>query len=457
MSAALVSPCSEDSMKATADHAATKSSKTIVDRQRSLMFPWVKPYYAEPLVLSEGAGVRVRDANGVEYLDLFAGILTTSVGHCHPRVVEAITRQAQRLGHTSTLYVTEQQLTVAEQLATIAPAGLERFAFTNSGTEAVETAITAACVFTGRTEVIALRYAYSGRSALTTNLTGHSTWHALPSGVAGIKHARAPYVYRSPLGADASDERQVDFFIDDLIETIETTTNGKPAALIVESILGVGGFLVPPPGYLRRAAEVIRSYGGLYIADEVQTGFGRTGGRWFGIEHDDVAPDLMVMAKGIANGAPVGATASRADVADAWRTLSISTYGGNPISMAAASATLEVMVEEDVRTRAAERGAQLRAGLEALAARHEWIGDVRGKGLMQALEIVRDPETREPSAPRARALLEAAREERLLIGLGGLKGNCIRTGPSLLVTAAEIDEGLEKLARACVRAEEVAA
>ena len=436
--------------------SAGADTSEIVARHRELMFPWVKPYYEEPLVLRDGQGVRVRDASGVEYLDLFAGILTTSVGHCHPRVVDAIAQQAARLGHTSTLYVTEQQLRVAEQLRDIAPAGLTRFAFTNSGSEAVETAVMAACVFTGRSEVVALRYGYSGRSALTTNLTGHSTWRPVASGVAGIKHARAPYVYRSPLGASASDERQVDFFIDDLIETIETSTNGKPAALLIESIMGVGGFLVPPPGYLRRAAEVIRSFGGLYIADEVQTGFGRTGDHWFGVGHDGIAPDLMVVAKGIANGAPVGATAARADVADAWRTLSISTFGGNPISMAAASATLDVLVEEDAPARAAARGRQLRAGLDAIAARHEWIGDVRGRGLMQALEIVTDAESRAPNAARARALLEAARAERLLIGLGGLKGNIIRMGPSLLVSEAEVDEALEKLARACARAEAVA-
>jgi 4-aminobutyrate aminotransferase len=438
-------------MKTIVETEARSTSSDLIARQTQLLFPWVRPYYAEPLVLRDGSGVRVRDASGVEYLDLFAGILTTSVGHCHPRVVDAIARQAAQLGHVSSLYVTEQQLRVAEQLAAIVPDSLGRFAFTNSGTEAVETAVMAACQFTDRSEVIALRYGYSGRSTLTTNLTGQAHWRGLPSAIAGIKHARAPYTYRSPLGPDASDERQVDFFIDDLVETIETTTAGRPAALVVETILGVGGFIVPPPGYLRRAAEVIRSYGGLYIADEVQAGFGRTGGRWFGVEHEDVKPDLMVMAKGIANGAPVGATAARADVAEAWRASSISTYGGTPVSMAAASATLEVMVEEDVPARAAARGAQLRAGLDALAAEHEWIGDVRGKGLMQGLEIVRDRETRAPDAPRARALLEAARDERLLIGLGGLKGNCVRMGPSLLITEAEMQEALEKLTRACAR------
>ena len=443
---------SDVGLRASQSASSQRDGQDPAARHRGLMFPWVKPYYEEPLVAAEASGVWLRDASGEEYLDFFAGILTTSVGHCNPRVVDAMTEQARRLGHTSTLYVTEQQLRVAEQLAAIAPAGLERFAFTNSGTEAVETAIMAACQFTGRSEVVALRHGYSGRSTLTTNLTGHANWRPLPSGIGGIKHARAPYVYRSPLGPDAPDEAQVDFFIDDLVETIETTTNGRPAALLVETILGVGGFIVPPRGYLRRAAEVIRAYGGLYIADEVQTGFGRTGDHWFGVQHEDVSPDLMVMAKGIANGAPVGATASRADVADAWRAASISTFGGNPISMAAASATLEIMAEEDVPARAAVRGAQLRRGLDALATRYSWIGDVRGRGLMQALEIVDDSGTRKPAPARARALLEATRAERVLVGLGGLKGNVVRMGPSLLITEAEVAEALERLARACARA-----
>nr|NIP57616.1 aminotransferase class III-fold pyridoxal phosphate-dependent enzyme [Gemmatimonadota bacterium]NIT86526.1 aminotransferase class III-fold pyridoxal phosphate-dependent enzyme [Gemmatimonadota bacterium]NIU30386.1 aminotransferase class III-fold pyridoxal phosphate-dependent enzyme [Gemmatimonadota bacterium]NIU35264.1 aminotransferase class III-fold pyridoxal phosphate-dependent enzyme [Gemmatimonadota bacterium]NIV60779.1 aminotransferase class III-fold pyridoxal phosphate-dependent enzyme len=336
-----------------------------------------------------------------------------------------------------------------EKIAELAPGALDRLAFTNSGTEAVETAIVAACLYTGRSEIVALRHAYSGRSVLTTNITGHSGWRPLSSQIAGIKHARSPYVYRSPLGPDAGEEDQVDFFIDDLIETIETTTSGRPAALIAETIQGVGGFIVPPQGYLKRAAEVIRSYGGLFIADEVQTGWGRTGERWFGIEHDGVVPDIMVMAKGIANGWPVGATITTDDVAEAWTAASISTYGGNPVSMAAAGATIDVMMEEDVPTRSAERGAQIRATLEALQQEYDWIGDVRGMGLMQAMELVEDGRSRAPSPERASALKEATKEERLLVGTGGLNGHVVRMGPSMLITEEETAEALERLTRAC--------
>ncbi len=435
---------------------ATEAPETVSDRTRETvadhrahLFPWVKPYYEDPIVLSEGDGVIVRDANGKEYLDFFAGILTTSVGHCHPQVLSAVEAQLHRLGHTSTLYVTEPQVEAAKQLAGLSPGELRFSAFTNSGTEAIESALTAACLHTGRSEIIALRYGYSGRTALATNLTGHASWRPLSSQVVGIKHARAPYVYRSPLGDEATEEELTNFFIEDLVEVIETTTSGRPAALLAETIQGVGGFVVPPRDYLTRAAEVIRSYGGLFISDEVQTGFGRTGGVWFGIEHSDVVPDLMVVAKGIANGFPVGATITTGEIAAAWSSNSISTFGGNPVCMAAAVATMAVMQEEDVPTRSKQRGDQVRRALDALGREFDWIGEVRGMGLMQAMELVTDATSKEPSPERARALLEATREEGLLVGLGGRYGHVVRMGPSLLVTPEEVDDAMARLSRAC--------
>ncbi|MFN2387163.1 MAG: aspartate aminotransferase family protein, partial [Thermoanaerobaculia bacterium] len=406
----------------------------------------------EPIVLTEASGDEVVDADGRAYLDFFGGILTTSIGHCHPQVVQRVREQVGRLGHTSTLYLTEGQVEVARRLAELAPGRLRKSFFVNSGTEAVETAVMMACVYTGRSEVVALRHAYSGRSMLTSNITAHGTWRPLASAVAGIKHALAPYPYRSPFG-EQSEEEAAEAFARDLEEVIATTTSGKPAAFIAEPILGVGGFIVPPRGYFQRAAEIIRGHGGLFIADEVQTGFGRTGGRWFGIEHWEVQPDLMVMAKGIANGFPVGVAIAGDEVAATWSAKTISTFGGNPVSMAAAEATLEVMVEEDTPARSTVRGRQLREGLDELSARHEWIGEVRGMGLMQALELVEDRRTKEPSPGRAEAVLEAAREEGLLVGLGGLHGQVIRLGPSMLVTEEQVAEGLARLGRACERAE----
>jgi 4-aminobutyrate aminotransferase len=431
--------------------SATQSPAALVDEQRRLLFPCVAPYYREPLVLESASGVWARDAEGRDYLDFFAGILTTSVGHCHPEVVDAITAQARTLGHVSTLYVSEQQVEAARLLAEIAPGQLSSTFFTNSGTEAIETAVMLACLHTGRSEILTPRIAYSGRSVLATNLTGQGAWRPLASSVAGIKHVIAPYPYRCPFCRGRCTGDCGDAFAEDLIQVIETTTTGRPAAFLVETILGVGGFIVPPPGYFKRAAEVIRSYGGLFISDEVQTGFGRTGDRWFGIEHWGVEPDIMVMAKGIANGMPVGATTTRPEIAASWKAKTISTFGGNPISMAAVRATLGVMRREDVPRRAAARGAQLRTGLDQLAARHAWIGEARGMGLMQGLELIEDAESRKPSPARAQALLEATREEGLLIGSGGLKGNVLRIGPSLLISEDEVAEGLRRLGRACDR------
>ena len=381
---------------------------------RDVLFPWVRPYYAEPLVLAEAEGVRVRDVTGEEYLDLFAGILTTSIGHCHPAVQKAVSAQMAKLGHTSTLYVTEPQIAAARTLADLAPGELSVTCFTNSGTEAVESAIAVARLYTGRHEIVALRLGYSGRSMLTSHMTAHKGWRLPLGGVSGVVHARSPYPFRSPV----SPEQTTDFLIDDLVEVIETTTAGQPAAFFAETIQGVGGYIVPPMDYFQRAAEVIRSYGGLLIIDEVQAGFGRTGKHWFGIEHWGVEPDIICMAKGIANGFPVGATITKPEIAEAWQGPSISTFGGNPISMAATNATLGVMQEEDVPTRAHERGAQLKAGLERLRDRYPWIGEVRGMGLMQGVELVTD-----------------------------------RIGPSLLITEAEIDEGLQRFAAACEAAD----
>ncbi|MGH9340411.1 MAG: aspartate aminotransferase family protein [Acidobacteriota bacterium] len=416
------------------------------------IFPCVKPLYRDPIVMVRAAGVEVIDSEGRRYLDFFSGILSTSVGHCHPEVVARVQEQVATLGHTSTLYVTQNQVEVARRLAELAPGRLRKSFFVNSGTEAIETAIMAACIYTGRSEIIALRHAYSGRSFLGTSLTAHAPWRPLAGSIPGVHHALSPYPYRSPFG-DQSPEAAAQSFARDLEEVIRTTTTGKPAAFIAEPIQGVGGCIVPPPGYFQRAAEIIRRHGGLFIADEVQTGLGRTGHQWFGISHWDVEPDIVVMAKGIANGFPVGAVITRDEIAAAWSAKTISTFGGNPVCMAAAEATLELMVAEDTPQRSARRGDQLREGLEALFQRHPWIGEVRGMGLMQALEIVEDRRTREPSPQKAGALLEAAKEEGLLIGVGGLYGQVIRLGPSMLISEQELDDALQRLGRACQRTE----
>ncbi|MEQ1858260.1 MAG: aspartate aminotransferase family protein [Longimicrobiales bacterium] len=429
--------------------AAGMKSEEIVREHGEYLLPAMIHLYERPLALVEGEGVRVWDADGREYLDLFAGILTTSVGHCNPRVVDAVTEQMRRLGHVSTLYATEAHVAAARKLADIAPGALKRTFFSNSGTEAIETALMMACLATGRSEIIALRVAYHGRSFMASNVTAHSGWRPLATSVAGIHHAKAPNTYRCPY-EQPCDESCVDKFVADLEEVIVTTTNGEPAAFIAETIQGVAGYVVPPPTYFKKAAEVIRKYGGLLVIDEVQTGFGRTG-RWFGIEHYGVEPDIMVMAKGIANGFPVGATITTDEIAKAWKGKTISTFGGNPVAMAALCATQEVLRESGAPANATARGAELRRALLDLQKRHAWIGDVRGMGLMQAMELVCDSKSKEPDAKRTAKLLEATRDEGLLVGSGGLYGNVVRIGPSLLITQDEMAEGIEKLGRACAR------
>lgn len=426
------------------------TSAETIHGQREFLLPSMLHLYKEPLVLREGQGVRVRDPEGHEYLDLFSGILTTSVGHCNPKVVQAVTQQMKTLGHVSTLYATEPQVEAARKLADIAPGALKTSFFTNSGTEAIETALMMACLATGRSEIIGLRVGYHGRSFMATSVTAHSGWRPLATPVAGIKHAKSPNPYRCPF-KQPCDDTCVDKFVDDLEEVIVTTTNGRPAAFIAETIMGVAGYVVPPAGYFEKAAEVIRHYGGLLIIDEVQAGFGRCGEHWFGIQHHGVEPDIMVMAKGIANGWPVGATITTEEVANAWKGKTISTFGGNPISMAAMNATQDELRDHAAPQNATARGAQLRSALVEMQQRHPWMGDIRGMGLMQAIEIVKDPVTKEPDKERTSRLMEATREEGVLIGLGGLHGTVIRIGPSLLITEDEMAEGIEKLGRAVDR------
>jgi 4-aminobutyrate aminotransferase-like enzyme len=418
-------------------------SKTVRAKHEELLFPCVANYYEEPVVLTEGKGCCVRDADGREYLDFFGGILTLGLGHAHPEVARRVHQQTERLVHTSTLYPTEEIVRVAERLAKITPGNLKKSFFTTSGTEADETATLLARLYTGTHEIIVLRHGYAGRSLQALAITGHSGWRLIPSQVAGIKHALSPYCYRCPLGLEYPSCGVK--CAEDIEELIRTETTGKPAAFMAEPIQGVGGFITPPKEYFEIAVGIVRKYGGVFICDEVQTGFGRLGDHWCGIEHWGVNPEIMTFAKSIANGFPVGATIATEEVANAFTGLTISTYGGNPVSMAATEATLEVMERENVPKRSAERGEQLRNLLEALKEKYLFVGDVRGMGLMQAIELVEDRQTKEPSPTKTLRLMETAREQGLLVGKGGLYGNVIRIAPSMLVEKSEVDEAARRL------------
>jgi 4-aminobutyrate aminotransferase-like enzyme len=412
-------------------------------KEREFLFPATAHYYQEPIVLEEGRGLRVRDIDGREYLDFFGGILTLSLGHCHPGVNAALKAQIDRLGHVSTLYPTLPMVELAERLARITPGRLQKSYFTASGTEADETAVTLAQVYTGALEIIALRHGYSGRSMLAQSLTAHSSWRAVPTQIAGVKHAVSPYCYRCPLGLTYPSCKLK--CATDLEELIQTTTTGKIAGFLAEPIQGVGGFITPPPEYFQIAVGIVRKYGGVFICDEVQTGFGRTGKHMFGIEHWGVEPDIMTMAKGIANGMPLAATIATPEIADSFKKLTISTFGGNPLSCTAANATLAVIELEDLAGNAEVQGKRLRDGLEDLKRRYpNVIGDVRGKGLMQGVELVVDEAggDRTPNAPATLRLFEETKKRGLLIGKGGLYGNVLRVSPALNVGATEIDEAL---------------
>jgi 4-aminobutyrate aminotransferase-like enzyme len=389
----------------------------------------------------------VRDYDGNRYLDFFGGILTVSVGHANDKVNAAVRAQMERLGHVSTVYPTLPIVELAERLVKLAPAGskLDKAFFCASGTEADETAVALAQAHTGRQELIALRHGYSGRSLLAQSLVGHSKYRVITTQVAGIKHAHAPYCYRCPFGLKyPSCELKC---ARDVEELIQTTTMGQIAGAMVEPIMGVGGFITPPEGWMAEFVGIIRKYGGIFIADEVQTGFGRTGGKMWGIEHEGVTPDVMTMAKGIANGYPISAVLATSAIADAWKGGNISTFGGNPISSTAANATIEQIVDGKLADNAAAMGKLLREGLEAMKAKYTIIGDVRGRGLMLGVELVKDEKKgdRTPGVDTTLRLFEETKKRGLIIGRGGLWGNVLRIAPALVVGKSEIDDALKIL------------
>jgi 4-aminobutyrate aminotransferase-like enzyme len=417
------------------------SSAEVSARFKRYLFPSNATYYAEPLALESGAGTRVRDFDGREYLDFFGGILTVSVGHAHPRVNAAVRAQMERLGHVSTLYPTLPVAELAEKLVKLAPGKLERAFFCTSGTEADETAVALAQAYTGRQEIIALRHGYSGRSLLGQALTAHSKYRVVPTQVAAVKHAHAPYCYRCPFGLTfPSCEIRC---ATDIEELIQTTTVGQVAAFLAEPIQGVGGVIAPPEGWLKLATDIVRRYGGVFICDEVQTGFGRTGRTW-GVDNEGVDPDIVTMAKGIANGYPISAVVTTSAIAGAWAAGNISTFGGNPISCAAANATIDVLVDDKLADNAATLGAALREGLDTLKQRHRIVGDVRGRGLMLGVELVRDEPAgdRTPDAEGTLRVLEETKKRGLLLGRGGLYGNVLRVAPPLVVSRRDVDDAL---------------
>jgi 4-aminobutyrate aminotransferase-like enzyme len=421
-------------------------------KQKELLFPNVGTYYQEPLVVESAKGMFVKDVEGREYLDFFGGILTVSVGHCHPRVTEAAVEQQKKLVHVSTLYPTVPQLELAEKLVQIRPMKeAAKVFFTNSGTEANETAVALAKEATGRQELVVLRHNYGGRGTLAVSMMGNKAYRPkTQSEISGIRFAHAPYCYRCDMGLSYPDCGVA--CAKDLKPLIETTTDGEIAAFMAEPIQGVGGFITPPKEYFQMALPIIKAAGGLFIADEVQTAWGRTGEKWWGVQQYGVEPDILTSAKGMANGQPIGLTMARASIADKQSFGNISTFGASPISMAAASATIAVIEEEKLLFNSQMMGKALRSGLEGLQEKFQAIGDVRGMGLMQAIELVKDRGSKEPDPQAANRLMEATKKRGLLVGKGGLYGNTMRIAPPMTVNQSQVDDALRLLGDALAEA-----
>lgn len=429
------------------------SRDEILAMRRQYTNPTIFTLYADPLLIVEGHMQYLYDETGRRYLDFFAGIVTVSVGHCHPHVVRAVQDQAATLQHATTIYLHPNFPLLAKRLASKMPkgSGLEVTYFTSSGSEANDLAITMARLYTGNSDVIALRNAYHGGSPSAMGLTSHHTWKFPVGGDGRVHHAINPDPYRSPF--TGTPEEIATKSVGDIRDLIRYSTPGKVAAFICEPIQGVGGATHGARNYLREAYALIREHGGLCIADEVQTGFGRTGEHFWGFENFDVTPDIVTMAKGIGNGAPLAAVTTRLEIAQTLtQRLHFNTYGGNPVSMAAGLAVLDVIEREDIQRNARERGAELRAGLDRLQRNHALIGDVRGMGLMLGVELVSDREAKTPAKAQAIEVLEASREMGLLIGKGGLDGNVLRIKPPMCITSADVEFALDVLDEAFTKA-----
>jgi 4-aminobutyrate aminotransferase len=416
----------------------------LLARHRAVIPSWVALYYQEPIELVRGEGTRVWDAAGTEYLDFFGGIVTTISGHVVPKLVEALAEQAGKIAHSSTLYLIRPMVELAERLTGLAPIDLPAKAFfVGSGTEAVEAALMLATTWRRSNEVIALRNSYHGRSFGGVAVTGNRGWSATSFSPLNVSYALSPYCYRCPLGlsypscgvACAEDVRNV----------IETTTTGEPAAMIAEPIQGVGGFITPPPEYFGIVKSVLDEFGIPFIADEVQTGFGRMGDAFWGIESYAVHPDAMVCAKGLGNGMAIGAVISRADMMDSLKANSISTFGGNPLATTYALANLDHIEEHDLQGNALKAGDRLFRDLKELEHRYDVVGEVRGKGLMIGVELVKDGESKEPDPEGAAQVMETTKARGLLVGRGGFYGNVLRIAPPLTITQDDVARAVETL------------
>jgi alanine-glyoxylate transaminase/(R)-3-amino-2-methylpropionate-pyruvate transaminase len=430
------------------DHQPRKYSGPAADEvlrlRREFLNPGIFLYYKTPLMLVEGRMQYVWDEQGRRYLDALGGIVTVSVGHCHPDVVDVANKQNETLQHSTTIYLQPNIVEYAKKLAAKMPGELKVCYFTNSGSEANDLALLMARAYTGNYDVISLRNAYHGGSTLTMGTTGNRGWKFNVPHSFGVHHAMTPDPYRGLWGHDDLDAGKK--YAADVKNLIDFATPGQVAAFIAESIQGVGGCIVFPDHYLKHAYEHVRAAGGVCIADEVQTGFGRTGSHYWGFETQDVVPDIVTMAKGIGNGCPLGAVVTTPKIAAALaQRTHFNTFGGNPVVCAQASAVLDVIDREKLQANSLKIGNRIIAGLNKLKENHQIIGDVRGKGLLLGIELVKDRQSKEPAKEECAAVLEKCKEFGLLLGKGGLWGQTIRFSPPMCINEQDADFLLEVL------------
>ena len=410
--------------------------------------PGIFAFYKKPLMIVEGKSQWLFDETGRRYLDGFGGIVTVSVGHCHPHVLEAVNRQNALLQHTTTIYLHPNIAEYATALAAKMPGNLKVCYFTNSGSEANDLALLMARAYTGNYDMLALRNGYHGGSQSTMGLTSHSTWKFNVPHSFGVHHALAPDPYRGPYGYD--DPNAGNKYAADIQSLVNFATSGRVAGFIAESIQGVGGTIVFPDGYLKKAYEIVRAAGGVCIADEVQAGFGRTGTNYWGFETQGVIPDIVTMAKGIGNGVPLAAVVTTPEIAQTLAAkIHFNTFGGNPVCMAQGKAVLEVIEKEGLQANSLTVGNYLLAGLRKLAEKHTIIGDIRGKGLMIGVDLVKDRTSKAPAKEECIQVFEKSRELGLLIGKGGFYGNVLRIKPPMCITQADAAFILEVLDESC--------